>query len=330
MLQIAEFDPIASAAGTPYRPRVYGDATTMHWDGYVVFFAIGGGSVISTPRETTQPSVDSLRHWALALDAIYLEGALGRALAVSSGVPMPTTVTEFDLAATELTAAGDAIALHRAADRAGVEAASELAAAEMHEQAAALARENADRLGRTQEDLDTLADQSTRRAAEATADAYESGAREARSVAAKLGSPGKKSRAGASAKRFDAGEEEAQMRRRAARWSFPVTPPMVIVSDILGKSLSYAVTRDESRPPCAPARILASHLALTLGARLGIYEIIASIGVGGMGEVYRATDTTLGRQVARTRSNASLFGEPFGVSMTTITQSSSKGCQPVE
>ena len=58
------------------------------------------------------------------------------------------------------------------------------------------------------------------------------------------------------------------------------------------------VTRDESRPPCAPARILASHLALTPGARLGIYEIIASIGVGGMGEVYRATDTTLGRQVA--------------------------------
>ena len=58
------------------------------------------------------------------------------------------------------------------------------------------------------------------------------------------------------------------------------------------------VTRDESRPPCAPARILASHLALTPGTRLGVYEIIASIGDGGMGEVYRATDTTLGRQVA--------------------------------
>jgi serine/threonine protein kinase len=39
-------------------------------------------------------------------------------------------------------------------------------------------------------------------------------------------------------------------------------------------------------------------LALTPGTRLGVYEVIASIGVGGMGEVYRATDTTLGRQVA--------------------------------
>ena len=45
-------------------------------------------------------------------------------------------------------------------------------------------------------------------------------------------------------------------------------------------------------------RIITLPLALTLGTRLGVYEVIASIGVGGMGEVYRATDTTLGRQVA--------------------------------
>jgi serine/threonine protein kinase len=39
-------------------------------------------------------------------------------------------------------------------------------------------------------------------------------------------------------------------------------------------------------------------LALLPGARLGPYEITAPIGVGGMGEVYRATDTKLKRQVA--------------------------------
>jgi serine/threonine-protein kinase len=39
-------------------------------------------------------------------------------------------------------------------------------------------------------------------------------------------------------------------------------------------------------------------MTLTAGSRLGSYEIIAAIGAGGMGEVYRATDTKLGREVA--------------------------------
>ena len=39
-------------------------------------------------------------------------------------------------------------------------------------------------------------------------------------------------------------------------------------------------------------------MSLTPGTRLGPFEISAQIGVGGMGEVYRATDTNLNRQVA--------------------------------
>ncbi len=39
-------------------------------------------------------------------------------------------------------------------------------------------------------------------------------------------------------------------------------------------------------------------MPLTAGTRLGPYEVIASIGTGGMGEVYRAHDTRLDRVVA--------------------------------
>jgi serine/threonine protein kinase len=39
-------------------------------------------------------------------------------------------------------------------------------------------------------------------------------------------------------------------------------------------------------------------MRLTLGTRLGPYEITAPIGAGGMGEVYKAKDTRLDRTVA--------------------------------
>ncbi len=39
-------------------------------------------------------------------------------------------------------------------------------------------------------------------------------------------------------------------------------------------------------------------MALSPGSRLGSYEVTALIGQGGMGEVYRARDTKLGRDVA--------------------------------
>ena len=39
-------------------------------------------------------------------------------------------------------------------------------------------------------------------------------------------------------------------------------------------------------------------MVLNVGTRLGSYEVLAAIGAGGMGEVYRAHDTRLNRDVA--------------------------------
>src|SRR4030095_16538158 len=39
-------------------------------------------------------------------------------------------------------------------------------------------------------------------------------------------------------------------------------------------------------------------MTLSPGKRLGSYEVVSALGMGGMGEVYRARDTKLGREVA--------------------------------
>src|SRR5262245_16454858 len=47
-----------------------------------------------------------------------------------------------------------------------------------------------------------------------------------------------------------------------------------------------------------PGSMIRAALALAAGTRLSAYEILSLLGAGSMGEVYRARDTRLGRDVA--------------------------------
>ena len=51
-------------------------------------------------------------------------------------------------------------------------------------------------------------------------------------------------------------------------------------------------------------------MVLEPGARLGPYEVLSALGAGGMGEVYRARDTRLGRDVAVKVLPAALSDDP--------------------
>jgi serine/threonine protein kinase len=61
-------------------------------------------------------------------------------------------------------------------------------------------------------------------------------------------------------------------------------------------SLLFAEEQAQSTFLAGPA--LASTEELAVGRRLGVYEIVARIGAGGMGDVYQARDSKLGRSVA--------------------------------
>ena len=51
-------------------------------------------------------------------------------------------------------------------------------------------------------------------------------------------------------------------------------------------------------------------MTLASGSKLGPYEVRSPLGAGGMGEVYRACDTTLGRDVALKVLPAAFLRDP--------------------
>ena len=62
------------------------------------------------------------------------------------------------------------------------------------------------------------------------------------------------------------------------------------------------------RGPYDPAKV--SVMSPTPGSRLGAYEVTGVLGAGGMGEVYRARDTSLNRDVAIKVLAGAVAGDP--------------------
>ena len=67
------------------------------WQGWLEFEPIDGGPTLRSPRETTQPNRVDTVYWATGLTAVYLEGALDRALnPLVRSAPAPLPPPAFD------------------------------------------------------------------------------------------------------------------------------------------------------------------------------------------------------------------------------------------
>jgi hypothetical protein len=88
---LVEFtDPVTASTGHQYIARACGAPMgDGMWQGWIEFLPIGGGEVLRSSRETTQPNRQDALYWATGLTTVYLEGALERALKPLERVPPP-------------------------------------------------------------------------------------------------------------------------------------------------------------------------------------------------------------------------------------------------
>ena len=83
-------EPVIDDDGTAYVARACGSETPDGlWQGWIEFLPVGKGEAVRSGRETTQPKHEDLAYWATGLTAVYLEGALDRALRPAVRAPEP-------------------------------------------------------------------------------------------------------------------------------------------------------------------------------------------------------------------------------------------------
>jgi len=101
-------DPVVSRARKSYRAQACGAPMRDGlWEGWIEFTPLDGGASVRSPRETTQPNRTDTVYWAGGLTAVFLEGALERALSLLVPKPAPPEPARplFEASADTLTAA---------------------------------------------------------------------------------------------------------------------------------------------------------------------------------------------------------------------------------
>lgn len=79
-------DVLAAENKQTYTAQAVGAETPLGpWEAWIEFVPLDGGPPATSPRETTQPNRVAAVYWATGLTAVYLEGALARALGRNEG-----------------------------------------------------------------------------------------------------------------------------------------------------------------------------------------------------------------------------------------------------
>jgi homoserine O-acetyltransferase len=89
------------------------------------------------------------------------------------------------------------------------------------------------------------------------------------------------------------------------------------VESLLAQPVSVGGVLDGGALAVAPPLASPTESASLVGRRLGVYQVLGLIGAGGMGEVYRARDTRLGRDVALNCDEADMLQHHFRLARVT-------------